>query len=345
MNIKSVALLVALMVSLAGGWYLLGRQGQSDTTADSGSANQLIIYSGRKEPLILPIIQAFEQETGIKTIIKSGSTEELANLIMQEGENTQADVYIGTDASLLQVLSSQGLLSPITTGKLQSVPAEYRADDDNWTGVSGRSRVLIVNTDMVAEEEYPNSIYDITDPSWKGKVAMAQLTNESVVTHISALHEVRGEEFVEGFLQGLKDNDVTFLPGHTDVRKAVGRGEFAVGLVNHYYGHLQVLESENIEILYTDQGAQQDGTFVNVSGVGITSASKNKEAAQRFVDFLLAPATQKQFADLNFEYPLVAGVLGDNVRNLGEFEKMDVSLYEVALLREKALQVIRAQGL
>ncbi len=346
MNTKVVALLVALVVVVAGSWYYLNQQGrQNNTAADAETNSQLVIYSGRKEPLILPIIESFEKETGIEVILKSGSTEELANLLMQEGENTQADVYVSTDASLLQELSARDMFRPITAENVSQIPAEYRAKDNTWTGVSGRARVLIVNTDLVQESEYPDSVYDITDEVWADKVAMAKMTNESVVTHMSAIRTLRGDQFLTDFLNGLKNNNVTMLGGHTDVRQAVARGEFPIGFVNHYYGHLQQQESDNIAILYTDQGEGMDGSFVNVSGVGILAAGVNNEEAQRFVEYLLSSAAQQKFAELNFEFPLVEGFRSENTKNLGEFKQMSVDLHEVSTKRQETLELIKAQGL
>lgn len=345
MNTKVVALLVALVAVFAGGWYLTDQQKQGQNESAADAKNQLIIYSGRKEPLILPIIESFEKETGIDVTVKSGSTEELANLLLQEGAETQADIYISTDASLLQELSSKGMFTPISSENISQVSAQYRADDNSWTGVSGRARVLIVNTDMVAEAEYPDSIYDITDEVWMDKVAMAKMTNESVVTHMSAIRTLRGDEFLADFLQGIKNNNITLLGGHTDVRQAVARGEFPIGFVNHYYGHLQQQESDNIEILYPDQGENQEGSFVNVSGVGILAAGDNTEEAQQFVAYLLSESAQKQFAELNYEFPLVDGMMSENTKNLGEFKQMKVDLHEVSTKRQETLSVIKSQGL
>ncbi len=306
---------------------------------------ELVIYSGRSEPLILPIIQSFEQKTGKKVTLKSGSSLELATLLLEEKENTNADVYIGTDAGWLEKLGKNGLFTPIATGNLTQIPAEYRASDSTWTGVSGRARVLIVNTDLVAEADRPTSIYDITDPQWKGKVAMAKISNESVVTHLSGMRILHGDEFLKSFLAGLKKNEVKILNGHTDVRRAVAAGEFSIGFVNHYYGHLQQRESDNIAIVYTDQKDGQDGSMVNVAGIGIIKYGKNTPAAQEFVEYLLSEKAQKQFAELNFEFPLVSGVKSSNTKNMGEFKQMDIDLYEAADALDGTIAIIKESGL
>jgi len=342
----SLVLIIIVVIILIGAFFLTG--GRTKTTTDTNKAlsfRELVIYSGRKDALILPIIDSFEKKTGTKVTLKSGKTEELANLLLQEKENTQADIYIGTDASLLEKLSKNGLLTQITTSELSNIPAAYRAEDNTWTGVSGRARVLMVNTNMLPANQWPSSIYDVINQKWNGKVAMANLTNESVVTHISALRALHGDEFARNFLRDLKKNNVTPLSGgHTDVRQAVGRGEFSVGFVNHYYAHLQMQETPHIAIIYPDQGAGHDGAFVNVSGVGVIRFGKNQSVAQEFVAYLLSEEAQQQFAELNFEFPLRAGIKSTNTKNLGEFKEMDVDLHSISKMLDSSIEIIKQEG-
>lgn len=308
------------------------------------SEPRLVIYSGRREPLILPIIDQFEKETGINVTVRSGGSQELALLLIEEGRNTEADVYIGTDAGWLEKLRREGVFAPITTERLAAVPERYRAEDGSWTGVSGRARVLIANTDIVPEEQMPQSIYDIVNTEWQGRTAMANTSNESVVTHLSAIRIVRGDAFLRDFLNGLRENKVRMLGSHTDVRQAVGRGEFAIGLVNHYYGYLQQQETKNIRVIYPDQGDGMDGVFVNVAGVGIPRAAPHPTEAQMFVEFLLTPETQQLFANLNFEFPLVEGVRAATDRYPGMFREMNVSLREAAASIDDTRRLLEYAG-
>jgi iron(III) transport system substrate-binding protein len=318
----------------------------SNTSQPSGEPQrELVIYSGRQQPLILPIITAFEKKTGIKVTLKSGSSQELANLLLEEKEKTQADVYISTDASLLEKLAQANLFTPITAQELSTIPAEYKSRESLWTGVSGRVRALIINTDLVSQAEKPDSIYSIVDPKWKGKVAMANFTNESVITHISALRVLHDDQFASNFLNGIQKNGVKVLSGHTGVRQAVAKGEFSIGLVNHYYGHLQQKESGNIEIIYPDQRDNQDGAFTNISGVGIIKYGNSSKESQEFVKYLLSGEAQKIFAELNYEFPLQANIRSSNTKNIGEFKKMNVDLHKVAKGLDETIQLIKGKGL
>lgn len=180
-------------------------------------------------------------------------------------------------------------------------------------GCAGRSRAIIYNTKLVKPEELPTTAFDLINPRWKGKLAAVNAGNESFVAWVSALRLTLGDELVKAFLIKLKENKIALLSSsHTDVRKAVGRGEFAIGLINHYYFHLQKQEPDSavreVGILYHDQGVFQLGTLINAAGAAIVKNAKNLKEAQQLLDFLVSPEAQKLFAELNFEYPLLAGV-------------------------------------
>jgi len=337
MNNKIFIFLVFFLV--VGVYFFMG-----DAAEKPVDQKELIVYSGRSEPLILPIIESFEKKTGVNVVLKSGKTQELGSLLLEEGYKTVADIYIATDAGWLEKLASAGIFTPITADELVNIPNKFKSSQLLWSGVSGRARVLMINTDLVSKDEIPTSIYEIIEPKWKGKVAMAKTSNESVLAHLSAIKSIHGDQYVKNLLAGIKNNEVTLLAGHGDVRQAVARGEFSIGFVNHYYGHLQQLESENIEIIYTDQQDGQDGSMVNVSGVGIVKHGKNGQVAQEFVNFLLSADTQKQFAEVNFEFPLTTSVKSQNTKNLGEFRQMDINLHDIATMMDETTTIVKDSG-
>jgi iron(III) transport system substrate-binding protein len=175
------------------------------------------------------------------------------------------------------------------------------------------------------------SIFDLTDPKWKGQIAAAGSTNGSMQAQIAAMRQLVGEEETEAWLNGLLDNEVTFFGGHTDVRKAVGAGEFKLGLVNHYYYYLQKAEGSNVGIVFPDQDEGQIGLITNATAAAIVNGAPHVAPAQAFLDFLVSPEGQKLFAELNYEYPLVAGVeLHADVQPLDAFRFADVDVVEAA---------------
>lgn len=275
-------------------------------------SGKLVIFSGRKEPLVIPVLSLFQQRTGIEITLKTGSATELAQQVLQELPDPSADVFIANDSGTLEFLRLKGALQPYLSEAVEKIPERFRAKDGSWLGVSGRSRAIIYNTKLIKPEELPTTVFDLIDPKWKGKIAATNAGNESFVSWISALRLTLGDELVKTFLEKLKENKIALLgSSHTDVRKAVGRGEFTIGLINHYYYHLQLREPDegvrNVGILYHDQGPFHLGTLINAAGAAIIKNAKNLAEAQQFMDFLASPEAQKLFAELNFEYPLLPG--------------------------------------
>src|SRR3712207_6397820 len=164
--------------------------------------------------------------------------------------------------------------------------------------------------------ERPDSIFDLTDPRWKGRVAAPNATNASWIGFLSELRLIAGEARARRWLEGMKRNDLAVLGSHGDVRRAVGSGEFDVGLVNHYYVELEREEGSPVTSVLTDQGRGEMGVVVNAASGGIVAGAEHPENARRMLDFLLSPAAQREFAGRNHEYPVVPGVPAPGLRPL-----------------------------
>src|SRR3546814_9929939 len=95
--------------------------GDTTTTAEDGSGEEpggtLVIYSGRNEELVGPLVADFEEATGISVEIRYGDTAEMAAQILEEGDNSPADVFFGQDAGALGALAEIGrahVCTPVT---------------------------------------------------------------------------------------------------------------------------------------------------------------------------------------------------------------------------------------
>lgn len=283
----------------------------SSQTPSSGAsvAGRLVIYSGRSEPLILPVVEAFQARyPAVEVLLKTGSNSELANALIEEQSNPQADVFISTEVFTIQALAQQEALQPYLPIGAEKLPVGFSAPDQTWVGLTRRARVILYNTQLIDPQDLPASIFDLTDPKWKGQVAAAGSTNGSMQAQIAAMRQLLGEAATEAWLRGLIENEATFFGGHTDVRKAVGAGEFKLGLVNHYYYHLQQAEGSPVGVIFPDQGEGQIGLITNATATGIVRGAPNLPAARALLDFLISSEGQRLFAELNYEYPLLAGV-------------------------------------
>lgn len=347
--------LMALLVSACGG--AATETVSEETTTEAAPSTEvsseaevsgdLVIYSGRSEPLIQPVIDAFKAKyPNVNILLKAGSNSELANALIEEKNNPQADVFITTELLTVQSLTAEGIFQSYAPVGVENIPAEFVGEGNAWTGLTKRARVIIYNKDLVAEDEAPASIFDLVDPKWQGQVAAAGSTNGGMQAQIASMQQLLGDEATEEWLNGLIANDVTFFGGHTDVRKAVGAGEFKIGLVNHYYYHLQLEEGSNVGVVYPDQGEGQVGLFTNATAAAVVNGTGNPAAAQAFLDFLISEEGQKLFAEQNYEYPLLAGVpIKEGVQPLESFRLAEVDVVKAAANFDAMFDLIERVGL
>ncbi len=348
----SFVLLLAMAVTACGGALATETAATSTVVTEApvevmDVSGDLVMYSGRSEALIQPVIDAFRAKyPEVNILLKAGSNSELANALIEEQANPQADVFITTEVFTIQSLSQQGIFESYMPKGADQLPAEFLGADNAWTGLTRRVRVIMYNRDLVSDDELPTSIFDLTDPKWRGQIAAAGSTNGGMQAQVAAMRQLLGDEATEDWLNGLIANEVTFFGGHTDVRKAVGAGEFKLGLVNHYYYHLQLAEGSDVGIIYPDQGEGQIGLLSNATSAAIVKGSQNLAAAQALLDFLVSVEGQKLFAELNYEYPLLPGVaLKDGVQPLENFRLADVDVVQAALDFDATFDLLEKVGL
>lgn len=292
-------------------------------------SKELVIYSGRKEPLFIPVVAKFEEKTGIKVILQSGETPALANAILEERSNPRADIFVAGDAGTLEKLNMEKVLLPNSSKLINDLDAKFKAKNGSWVSVSARARIIMYNTDLVSEVDLPKSMLDLTDPKWSGQIGIQLSSNESFIAQITAMRKVMGDTATEKYLRDLKANNPVSLKSSTDIRNAVGSGELKLGMTNHYYYFLEKHEGSPVGIIYPDQDENSMGTTINISGAGILNGAKNLENAKLFVDFLLEKDTQKMFAELNYEMPVMEGVEVKEARPISQIKSIDIKLEEL----------------
>lgn len=308
---------------------------------------EVVLYTGRSEPLIQPVLDAFHAaHPDINVRMKAGGNSELANALLEERGNPQADVFVTTEMFTAQALADQDVFAPYRPAGVADYPAGFVGANDTWIGLTQRARIIIYNKDLVSEDELPTSIFDLTDPRWKGQIASAGSTNGSMQAQIAVMRHLIGEPETEEWLRGLIANDVTFFRSHTDVRRAVGAGEFKLGLANHYYYHLQLAEGSNVGVVYPDQGEGEIGLITNATAVGIIQGGPHPNAARVLVDFLVSPEGQHIFAERNYEYPLLPGIAArEGVAPLENYRLAEVDLSNAVQDSEEVFALMEKVGL
>ena len=313
------------------------------------AADTLTIYSGRGERLIKPVLDAFTANTGIQIELLSSGTTELVNRLKAEGDRTSADLLITNDAGSLELARTAGLLRPLNMREIdRAIPSQFRAPDNAWVGLSGRFWIVVYNRTMV-EPGQVKSLLDLADPKWKDKIAIPNSGSEYLQAGVSVILSTYGEEKTRQFLQGLKSNaDTQVYQKSSQIVEAVAKGQVPLGIVNHYYvyRYLATQPEAPIAALMPDQQEGGMGAIMNVAGVGIVKSTKHLDSAKLLVEFLVAQAGQKLFADLDKEYPLHPDVKADPaLAERKSFRAAQVPLTKLAELREPTLTLIEQVGL
>ncbi len=303
-----------------------------DTAATDVPADGVVVYSGRSEELVAPLFALFTEETGIPVEARYGDTAELAAQMIEEGDATPAQVYFAQDAGALGAVAAEGLLADLPESITSLVPANYKSADNTWVGVSGRARVIAYDPQQVSADQVPTSIFELTDPTWKGQVAIAP-TNASFQSFVTALRVTDGDDAARAWLEGLVANDVQKYEKNGLILDAVDAGQVQLGLINHYYWYEKAAEvgAEAMRAQIAFTAPQDPGSLVNVAGAGITTGAASSNNATMLVEWLLSPTAQQYFVDNTFEYPVVESVAAaDGLPALETLRGPDLELAELA---------------
>jgi iron(III) transport system substrate-binding protein len=329
--LKSYRLMILL---LAGILLVAACTPNNPPSVSANDPGSLVVYSGRSESLVGPVIQQFEDASGIKVEVRYGSTAEMAATLIEEGRNSPADIFFAQDPGGLGAVSAAELLAELPGDVLDQVEPRFRSQQGRWVGISGRARVVVYNTNTLTPDDLPQDIRDFTDPKWSGRIGWAP-TNGSFQAMITAMRQVWGEDETRQWVEGILANQPITYENNTAIVAAVGAGEVEVGFVNHYYLYRFIQEegeSYPARNYYFSGGGPE--SLVMVAGAGRLENGKNEGNAIRFLNFLLSPVAQQYFASQTYEYPLVEGIqVQRGLTPLSELNSMDISLESLADLQ------------
>jgi iron(III) transport system substrate-binding protein len=320
---------------------------EDETSLPLPKTNTLVVYSSRNEKFVQPLLDKFENETGI-TVKALHAGETVINKIKEESKNVQADIFISNDIGALENLRLEGLLTGYSPKDIESIDERYRGKDNSWFALSARTRVFMYNKDRISEQEMPKTMWELTDPTWKGKFAITQGGNGSMIGHVSALRLEWGDEKTLEWLNQIKANAGAIMQGHGDIRRAVGSGEYAFGLVNNYYYHQQLQEPtyNNVGVIYTDQKPEEMGAVVNGAGVGHIHRAPNAYNAQLFLDWIVKPENQREFSYASLEVPINSSIetVGDAAK-ISDYKVHRMPLRDLGSVWGNTKSLIEESGL
>ena len=312
-------------------------------------SNEINLYSQRHYKVDEQQYKVFEKETGIKVNVVKANADELIERLKNEGENSPADLFITVDAGKLQKAKDLDLLQKISSPIInQNVDVDLKDVNGYWIPITYRARIVVYSKDRVDVSEL--STYDnLTDEKWRNKVLVRSSSNAYNQALLSSIIANTGEESASKWASKLVKNFARDPKGNDrDQVKAITAGQGDLAIVNSYYIGL-LLSSENEEeikagnsvgVFFPNQGEDESGSHINVSGIGLAKNAPNKENAIKLMEFLTSESAQKTYTNTSYEYPANPSVEPNEiVKKWGSFKKDNLDLNKLGVFRNKAIEI------
>lgn len=311
-------------------------------------AAEVNVYSARQDALIAPLLERFEETSGVKVNLITGKAEELLTRIKAEGAATPADLLITVDAGNLHRAKEAGVLQPIESALIESrVPEKLIDSGKEWVGLTLRARPIFYAKDRVDPSKL--STYEaLTDAQWKGRICIRSSSNIYNQSMVASMIEANGEGATENWARGMVANFARKpTGGDTDQLRAVAAGQCDIAISNtYYYGRL--LDSKKpedravtgaLEVFWPNQDDR--GTHVNISGAGYVKHAKNPKEAIQLLEFMVSDEAQAYYAEINHEYPVVdSATLSETIESLGTFKADELNLGVLGTNNTRAVKVM-----
>lgn len=346
---KKILLLVLSLTLVVG--VLAGCTSNEIETSQEG-AGEINLYTDRHYDTDEALYNKFTEETGIKVNVVKGKSDELIERLDREGEDTEADLLITTDAGRLFRAKDKGLLQKVESDILnKNIPENLRDVDNNWFGLTVRGRVLVYSLDRVNPEDL-STYEDLTNEKWNEKILVRSSSNIYNQSLLASMIAIEGEEKAKQWAKGVLENMAREPQGNDRAQAtAVVAGEGDIAIMNTYYigkmlnssNEEEVKVAENVGVFFPNQDTT--GTHINVSGIGLTRHAQNSENAIKLIEFLSSEEAQKEFAEVNYEYPVNPNVEpSDLLQSWGEFEPQDINLSLLGEYNQRAVEIFNEIG-
>ena len=301
--------------------------------------NHVVVYTSVDQVFSEPVLMAFENKTGIK-VKAVYDTEEakstgVLNRLLSEKDNPRCDVFWSGDPMRADVLRQKDISEPYHAQNADGINSVFIEKNYNWIGFSYRARVLLINTELVKEDDVPESILNLTEEKYRGKVAIANPLFGTTSFHIAGLFVELGDEKATRFMNDLKRNDIVIATSNGDVKKKVSDGEVSMGLTDSDDGNEAVKEGLPVKMFFLDQSGI--GNLIVPNTVSLIRNSPNNENGKKMIEYLLSSESERMLAESCAQMPLHKGIqLPANVPSLDDIKPMNVDYKAVA---EKSEQI------
>ena len=311
-------------------------------SACGGHSRQVIVYTSVDQPFAEPVLQSFQQETGVNVRpvydVEAAKTTGLVNRLIAEKSRPQADVFWSSDTVRTLILKRRGVLAPYRSPSAEAIPVQFRDPERYWTGFAARARLLLVNTHLVKDSEMPKSVMELADPKWRGRVSMPYPLFGTMSAHVAALFLVLGDEKARDYFRALKANGVLVVDGNAESRDRVAAGDVAVGFTDTDDANVAVQAGKPVRTIYPDQDGF--GTLLIPNTVALIAGAPNPDQGKRLIDYLLSAAVEERLANgESAQIPLWPGVKAPKgLRPADEIKTMPIDWNRLADKLDEAMK-------
>jgi iron(III) transport system substrate-binding protein len=260
--------------------------------------SEVVIYTSLDQVFSEPILKDYEQKTGVsvKAVydVEAAKTTGLVNRLIAEKGNPQCDVFWNSEIGRTLILKDKGILTAYRSPSAADIPALFKDPDGYWSGFAARARVLIYNTGLVKNGDVPRSIFDLTQPKWQGRVALANPLFGTTATHCAALFEVLGAEKATAYFRQLKDNKVVIVPGNSASRDQVRDGELMIGFTDTDDANVAIIEGKPVKMIFPDKDGI--GTLLIPNTVALVAGAPHAAEGKKLIDYLLSREVEEKLA-------------------------------------------------
>ncbi len=261
-------------------------------------AGEVVVYTSVDQIYSEPILQEFQNKTGIRVRaiydVEAAKTTGLVNRLIAERRRPKCDVFWNSEIARTIVLKRKGILAPYHSPSAKDIPSKFKDKEGYWTGFAARARVLVYNTKLLRDGEVPKSIFELTEPRWKAKVALAYPLFGTTASHVAALFLVLGKEKAQQYLEALKANGVIVVNGNSVARDLVAQGTLPVAFTDTDDVSVAIREGKPVKMIFPDQTGI--GTLLIPNTVALIKGAPHKKEGKALIDYLLSRETESRLA-------------------------------------------------
>jgi iron(III) transport system substrate-binding protein len=245
----------------------------------------VVIYTSLNLKDSVPITEAFEKKYGIKTSLwRAGSEKVLNRSITEARAGRFSPDVIETNGPEMEALYREKLLSEFYSPQFKDIPSVAFPRHRNYVATRFNFFVLGYNTNLVKPDEVPNSLQDLLQPRWAGKIALE--ANDS--DWFAAVVKSMGEKEGLAYFRKLAESHPQMRTGHTLIAELLSAGEMPLA-ATVYNQNVERLVKKGAPVKWKPLAP----TFGRPNAIGVAKHAPHPYAALLFADFMLSREGQE----------------------------------------------------